>query len=521
MKIITIFIFLSASLFLNATENNEWSIKGNIRTELSTVDVQGKESVREGSHFTQNYNLRYEGPWEEGKAGMSLKARLTNDKNIDNDKIKFQSFNAFYKDKIWNLQAGDVSASLNSYVYGGALKGIKVSYKSPERKDTFDYTFISGIKKNLWKDVLTHQISEKPDRYSVGAGMTYRYERSKTITFSSSFSKDDLSTGSKRTTQIGKEGSAFGVESNWRFNRYVRLRARGAWAKTDEDIRDVNGSQIGTAFNIRLLTKPSRKIRSNFSVDRASSNFSSISGGGGRDKIRFTNGTTWRYSKQTNIRLSLKTTRDNLDGAKGATKHTIYEMLNFAYKPIFLKRSEMIFSMDNSKNYGRDPSSDNHTLNFGFNYNPKGAWRYGINLSQNNAYSENNLSSITKNISVKVGYRKKLSKTKRMRVALKLNQRRISETTNDQINYGVRIDTGITLSKQLQTALSFSSRESQKAVSNDTKNTTYRWTTTYKMGKKLKQTLRLLVEKKDYKVDNSDTSSYNENVMRIMYNYRF
>jgi hypothetical protein len=515
-------LFLAVAYLISSLHAQEqWRIEGTSQSTFSIVDIKNKEDAKEGTHFTENIWLRSQGPWRSGKAGIELKGRWTNDSNIDSRIAKLQSLKTYYKDKIWYLQAGDTAASFNSFVYGGSLKGIKAIYSSPKKYRSFDYTLISGVRKSLWRELFKSVEGEKADKFIAAAEASYKHARAKTIRFSAAIAKDKSDSGDLNVTQAYQKGVAFGVESRWRFNRYITLRSKAAYASGDRDTGDANGTQKATALYFKLLTKPTKKIRSNFTYERASSNFYSVVGHAKADNERITNLTRWRLSHRADIAFSLKASRDNLDGSKGAERKNLYESLLYTYKPKFLKKSELLFRIDRAKSFGRDESVQRDGGEIGITYRGQKDWLLGSSYLINKTYTGDAITQKTDTMRFKVGYKKRLNKERYARIALTLDHRDISQSSSDQKNFGFKVDAAMRFNKRLESSLAYSSKQSDKESTNDTATDTYRFSTTYKTGKTLQDSLKLTLEKRDYCVDESSSSNYNERIARLTYTVRF
>jgi len=69
--------------------------------------------------------------------------------------------------------------------------------------------------------------------------------------------------------------------------------------------------------------------------------------------------------------------------------------------------------------------------------------------------------------------------------------------------------------------LSYISRNTYRDESNDSLNSTYQFRTTYRLDDKGKKTVRLLLEKRDYDIENDSDGSYNEHIGKMSYVYNF
>lgn len=510
-NILLISSLLASSLIAADKEADEWKVSGRLIMYLKSVDVVGgRNSSREGNTHNEILNLNFTGPLWDGQAGIQTRVRATNDRRIQKDGAELLYLRSYFKNKIWNLEAGDVAASLNPYIFGGSLKGIKAVYKSPEKKRTWDYSLISGFKKKSWRETYNTEKNEAYTSYVGAFEAKYRYERAKEISLSISGLKDDLSTGGDSYNSNGKKGFGFGVAGKWRFNRYVTLRGRSALTYGTDDLKHNTDSQSHNAILLKLLTRPSlRSVRSNFIYQRVSSDFISFGGRGNQDKEQLENSTTWRINKQFRARLDLKANRDNLDGALGATRNTYYETASLVYYPKFLKRANFNFKVSNKDRDGRLADNGRVIAGVNFNLRKKSGWRYGTGYEHSD-YTDNYTTTSSQkmdNFKFLLGYRQKLSKYSSYRFTGRITYQDIK---NRQDKIGFKLDAGYVYDKRLAMNLLYRINQTDRETENDSENSTYQFRAAYKLDAKGKNVVRLLLEKKDVEVENVDASTYNE-----------
>ena len=323
--------------------------------------------------------------------------------------LNFLKLKAYYHNELWENELGDVAASMNPYVYGGSVKGLKLDYTSDKKENKWDYKFITGIRKAQWRETYQTVENEGLDTYVAAFESKYTYERAKQITFSIATLKDDINSGYNPIAP-GKEGTTFGVDTKWRFNKYITLKGRAAISHSTDDIRGNKDMQTENAIRLRLLTRPVlSSVKSNFMYQRISSDFISAAGSANADNEKFENTTTWEINRQLTTNLGLKASRDNLDGALGDTEHTYYESLNFLYKPEFLKRANIDFKFTNKDVNGRGTDTNQFTANVNGNYRTKDGFRYGLGYNYSDLTNSNDstLSQTINNIRGVFGLKKK------------------------------------------------------------------------------------------------------------------
>ncbi len=526
MKKLVIFVLIfSLSLFAQDKKKESWVFSGRLNGYFQAIDVDGPNGQgadKEGYTHNQDLTLRFLGPVKNGSAGVEMRGRLTNDNSIAKDGATLLYFHSFFKNKKWYLEAGDVSASLNPYVFGGSVKGFKATYKSPKKDNTWNYMFIGGIKKATWKEMVENVDNEQPDAYSGAFEAKYIHKRAQEVSFSVAAYKDDLATGDANSTTLGKKGVSFGVNTKWRFNRYITLKGRFGLTDATDDIKNNKPTSSHTALQIKLLTKPSlRKLRSNFTYTRISPKYISLAGSANKDMEQFENSNTWRITRRLTSRFGVRFKRDNLDNDLNGTQRTSYEHISFNYRPKALKRSDINVRFSNMDIKGRGTDSNTKTAGLTFNLRKKNGWRYALGLDYSDVNDNNASSSITKSARVTIGYKKRLSKFKNYRIVATINQQRLSQSGNTDTNYGLKLDLGYTYSSRLSFDLNYLSRFAFKEASEDSEYSSYQARANYKLDNKGKKSVRFLLEKKHNDIENTPNSSYNEYKAKISYVYNF
>lgn len=512
VKILFIILSLLAVSVLGADRKaNEWKISGRLNAYVQSIDVQGESNTtKEGTTHVEELNLNLRGSLKDGKVGVEMRARTTNDDSIQKDGSELLYLHSYFRNKIWTLEAGDVAASLNPYIFGGSLKGIKARYKSSEEDHAWNYTVISGFKKGSWREVFKDVDGEAPTAYSGAFEAKYIHARAKEVAISVAAYKDDLSTGDANSSVLGKKGIGVGVDGKWRFSRYITLKGRVALTNGTDDIKNDKASKTHGAIYIKLLTRPIlRSVRSNFIYQRVASDFLSFGGSGVKDKEQIENSTSWRINKKLRASLNLKANRDNLNGALGDTRDIYYEMLRLSYRPDFLKRGDINFKVSNKDTKGRGADNNRQIAGVDFNIRKKSGWRYGGGFEYND-YDDDNSTAASQTTTIYralVGYRHRIDKYKSYRVAIRTNYQDIH---GNQDKIGFKVDAGYVHNRHLSVDLFYNINYTDYESSNDTQNSTYQFRTTYRIDTKGAKTIRLLLEKRDVDIENDGTNSYNE-----------
>ena len=506
-KLFIVSYFFVVSVFGASNQANEWKASGRLNAYIQSINTQGESNTtKQGTTHIEELSLNFAGPLKDGKAGVDTRVRTTNNNNIQTNGAELLYIRAYFKNKILALEAGDVLASFNPYIFSGSVKGFKAKYKSLKKYKKWEYTVISGLKSDSW----INTNGKIPTAYEGAFEAKYIYARAKEVAFSVVAYKDDLSTSDANLSILGKKGIGFGVDGKWRFNRYATLKGRVALTNATSDIKNNKPSKTHSAVYLKLLTRPVLKsVRSNFIYQRVASDFISFGGSGTKDKEQIENSTSWRISKKIRANLSLKANRDNLNGALLDTRNIYYEMFRLNYRPDFLKRGDISFRLSNKDTTGRGADNNRQIVGIDLTIRKQDGWRYGGGFEYNE-YNDNNttISSQTSNIyKVLVGYKQKISKNKSYRVTAITNYQNIHGNQN---KIGLKINAGYIYNKHLSMDISYNINDTNYDISNNTQNSTYQFRTSYKIDIKGNKIVRLLLEKRDVNIENDSTNSYNE-----------
>ena len=509
-------IFILSSLLTVITfaadkPEDEWKASGRLNMYIQSIDVDGEgvsSGDREGTTHNEELNLNFTGPLGKGKAGIESRMRGTNDKRIQTHNAELLYLKAYYRDKIWTVEAGDVAASLNPYIFSGSIKGAKAVYKSPKKNHTWNYTILTGAKTASWRDLFEDGGDKSPTGYTGAFEAKYIHERSKEVAISFA-TLDTHFSGSDTNTSEAKNGYGLGLDGKWRFSKYVTLKGRAAFTDGKKDKR-IDDSSSHRAIYLKLLTRPILKsVKSNFVYQRVDAGFVSFGGSANDDKEQIENSTTWIINREFRARMDLKYNRNNLNGeVVNGTQDTYYEAVALTYKPTFLKRGDFNFRVSNKDIYDRVINSNRITVGVDFNLRQKNGWRYGAGYDYSDQKDTTEIRSHT--IKALVGYKHKLSKESSYRFTVRPNYQIIE---NSQDKAGFKLDAGYVYSKRLDADIMYMINDTDYDSSRSSKNTqnaTYQFRTTYKLDAKGQNILRFLLEKRDINVDETPDSTYNE-----------
>ena len=509
-KILIITSLLTSLVMAETKQDEEWKLSGRLNAYVQHIELDGNGSASlQGTTHVEELNVNYGGVLGDGQAGIETRLRNTDDERVQIDQTELLYMRAFYTDKQWTLEAGDVAASLNPYIYSGSAKGAKLVYKSAEKKRTFNYSLVSGLKNATWRDLYTEASGERPAGYSGAFEVKYIHERAKEISMSVAGHKDDLSTGDANLSVQGKEGYGFGLDGKWRFNKYLSLKGRGAVTNGTDNVRDDTDGVTKSAIWLRLLTRPILKsVKSNFVYQRVDKGFISFGGSANDDKEQLENSTTWTINKELRARMDLKGNRDNLDNSQVEDQTLHYEALLLTYRPSFVKRGDLTLRGTNKGSDGRGVDSITQTAGLNLNLRQKSGWRYGGGYDYSNVNDRNASTDTTTHVfKALLGYKQKLSKESSFRFTLKPSYLKIEGNQDKQ---GLHADAGYVYDRQLSMDLLYRVNQIDYDISNNTLNSTYQARAAYRLNKKTSDIIRVLVEKRDVEVDNDSAKTYSE-----------
>jgi len=521
-KLLIISSLLVTVTFAADKQEEGWKASGRLNAYIESIDVQGgSSSDREGTTHNEELNLNFSGPLGKGKAGVETRMRTTNSDKIQAHGAELLYLHAYYRDKIWKAEVGDVAASFNPYIFSGSLKGVKGVYKSPKKDHAWNYTFITGAKTASWRDLMEDGGDTQPTGYAGAFEAKYIHARSKEIALSVAALDTHISSSDTNVSEA-KKGYGFGVSGKWRFNKYVTFKGRAAFVDGKKDKR-VDNSSSHKAIYLKLLTRPILKsVKSNFVYQRVDASFLSFGGNAPADKEQIENSTSWTINKELRARLDLKYNRNNLDGNRtDGTQKTYYEAVSLTYRPSFLKRSDFNFRISNKDTDDNVKDTNRLTAGVDFNLRQKSGWRYGAGYDYSDVDDQNASSSRTHILKALLGYKHKLGKESSYRFTARPNYQ-IVENSQDKI--GFKLDAGYVYNKRFNMGLMYMINDTDYDSSSSSKNTqnaTYQFRSAYKLDAKGKKILKLLLEKRDVDVDYTPTSSYNEYRGKVSFTMNF
>ncbi len=526
LKIIITVFLLNASLYSadsTKKENDDWLIKG-ISESIGIYihsSGDGADRTNNGHTVRQELSLKTKGNLGDAKAGAELRARATDDKRISKESSELLYLRAYYNTKYYDVQIGDVAQTYNSLVFGGAVKGATIDIRQELDKDSFiNYSAIAGVQTASWNELTQHRNNF---RDTVAGNIEYKHAKSQEISLSASFAKDRPSSAEKIASPnlIVAQATTVGLDWNWRFNRYVKTKGEIAQTYT----RDTETSKIKNAFagKITIYTKPTRTINSDFKYERYSPDYDSVVGSSTNDRERLSNTTTWSISQALRARMTLKSSRDNLDGnTTDGTLRTHDGLVSLTYRPEFLKRGDIGVRVQQVNRFGRGNDTKQVNAGIDFNNNHKNGLRYGLSyeIADLTSKDDSNASNKLQTLRARLGYKKRFDEDNNFRVTIKADMSFYDEKTDDQKRYGGSIDMGWDYKKYLMFDLLASSKNTDRDLNLDTNYEVYQFIALYKPFSDNSHVLKLNLQRRNYDGGEYD-KVYQQDEARLSYKIVF
>lgn len=509
-----------------ASSDSPWKISGRSESEVAWQEVKGQSdsTMDEGTTWRQELSLNFNRKIEDGRMGFDIRGRATNNEQIDSRDGRLLYLHGYLQTKQWHLELGDVAGSYNPLVFSSSVKGLKLAYKTGDYDKGWEHTFIGGLQKPTWEQLYDYKSDESVDRYIAGFNSRWQHAPAQTVGATLSYVKDDQATANGGEFAVAAvEAQTAGVEWNWRFNRSLTVRGETAMTHSDDNVTNHDAG----AIRLKILTKPiPRSVRSTFMYERLETEFKPIIASASSDRERFENDTEWMINRQVKMRVTLKHSHDNLDGAKEDTLVTRDGVLYFTYRPDWLKRSDFGLRGQFKRNIGSGADQDMQICEADFNFRPKSGWRYGLgwiftNLNEHVGTIEDQRINTLRGT---VGWKKRFSNDHMFRTTIRLDGHFINKDSGDQESLGGSIDFGYDAGNLWSTDLTATTKGTYYDAdgSTDTRYNSYQFRANYHPGGNRSKAVRLTAERREYDSDSSETDQdYLEHLVKLAYLFSF
>ena len=506
-----------------------WQITGNSATHFRWQGTDGEApgtATSDGETFREELSVYMARQLPDNhRLGLDFRARVTNDERLDDETFRLLYLRGYWDAKTHRTNVGDVAASFNPYVFSTALKGAKLEF-SPYRRKGFQAAVVGGVQKASWQEVFSKVTNEQPDRWLGGVNTSYTFDAGQKVGLTLALVRDRINTGDVTRVQAdGAYAANAGLETEWRFNRYLTLRSQAAFMEGTDNLREDQGYSNGHAIKVRLLTKPlPRSLRSNFTYEYVDPDFAPLVGSGAANRERIENDTSYHFNRQLKFRLTLKHSRDNLDHANADTQYINDGNFYCDYRPDFIKRGDIGLRLQTKSIDGNGVDQLQYEGETQINVRPKSGWRLGgayiYSLLDDDAAGAGDQQIHT--LRSTLGWEKKLGKESRFRATVKLDYRLVDETAADQSKIGGALDLGWDYNPYWSFDLALRSHTTERDNADDTGYGNYQFRADFHPWKDRTKTLRLLAEQRDYRSDSTTTDqTYKENIVEMSYIFSF
>ncbi len=509
--------------------DEKWKVRGQSATYFNVKKTQGEAAgatVNDGEYYRQELSFYLSKEKKnQGRVGFDFRGRATNDEQVDSKEMRLLYFRGYHYTKERRAELGDIAASYNPYVFSTSLKGFKLDL-GQDKKTGFKTSFVGGIQKASWQEMVTTVDNEQPDRWLGSANVLYVADAGQKVAVTMAMVRDRRESGDYETVDPdGASAINGGIDADWRFNRYITAKSTLALMQGVDNLKEDHSSKTSHAIKLRLLTKPlPRSLRSNFTYEYVDPDFSPLVGSGAADRERFENDTSYHFDRQLKFRLTLKHSRDNLNGSLGATQDINDGTFYCDFRPDFLKRGDVGLRFQAKSMEGRGADLGQNEGEIYINVRPKTGWRLGGAYIYTDI-NDDALGGVDIDISTlrgTVGWKKRFSNDNLFRSTLHLDYRLTDQTGGDQSKVGGKIDLGYDAGKNWAFDLLAQTTNSNRKFADDTDYHAYQARVSYHPWGDMSKSIRFTAEQRNYKSDSTTTDqTYSENLMELSYLFSF
>lgn len=505
-----------------------FDVSGRFESELSIYDHNGNTtpSKEEDLKFLDTLRLRIEKVMEKFKYGIEGSVRQTNDRQVDTDPGRLMSLYGFVETDKNLFEAGDVSMSVNPYVFSGSVRGVKHTFTTfsdtdAERKG-LELSVIGGIQEATWRELYDNMKNDLPDRWTSAAEARYLFGSAKEMAVSVSGVHDRTSSVAADKNASSAEAVSTGFDVDWRFNRYMTFRGEAGITHTDSDVKSGKDKNTHTAIEAKLLTKPFPKsLNADFVFERVDPGYNAIVGSSGDDKARYESLFTWRLNRQFRTRFGLKYSRDNLEGQLGQTKKVKDGTVDITYRPDFLKRGDFHLRSQLRKTTGRGSNNTQQNNDFGFSVRPFTGFKYGLSVNHTMTDTKSTgIRSYQNAVRNSVSWKKSFKDSSRFRSSLDLDYNFTKADGPDQDSIGYGFSTGYDYKNLLAFTLDYDAKNTHRDASSDSDYSTFMLSAAYYPMEKRNNRILATAERRVYHNDD-DSNEYTEDIGKLSYTVTF
>jgi CubicO group peptidase (beta-lactamase class C family) len=221
------------------------------------------------------------------------------------------------------------------------------------------------------------------------------------------------------------------------------------------------------------------------------------------------------------IRISLKESRDNLDGDLEGTQRTDDSVLDMTIRPDWLKRGDFGIRNQFKRTWGRETDQHINISQIDFTNSPTFAWKYGLgwiytDINEDTIGSEN---QEIHTLRTTLGWKKRFANDHLFRSTVVLDGNLIHRESDNQKTAGGKIDLGYDGGKYWSTDLSAGTRKTYRDAEDDGQYTAYELRASFHPGGDRSKALRLSAAKRQTFTASETTST--ENTAKLSYSFSF
>ena len=510
-----------------AATASAWTLHGRVDSELSVYDYSGEggSTKDEGLEHLETMRMNVEHKGKEWTQGAEISGRSTDDASVDSDAARLQYFQTYLENDRFRGEAGDVAGSYNQYVYSAGVKGAKTRLISDPQAETdtgWEWETVAGTHEDTWRELYDNTRNTQPDRQSAASNYRYTFGPGKDMGMTvasvhdrSGSIADDLSTQSGKAETVG-------YDANWRFNRWLSMRADTAITSSDADVKSGDGSHTYGAMKYRVMLKPLPKsLRNDTTYEYVAPGYDSLAGGASQDTERIDNSTTWTPFRELRSVLSLRQSRDNLDHHQEARQTTRDQVLDLTYMPKWLKRGDLFNRTQHRSVIGRSSDSERWMNESGVTLKPFAGFRYAPSfIVVTDAEKTNGTKTDQYTVRNRVGYTKSFEDESMVRTDLTVDRDLTENEGGDANAWNYSLDMGYDYKTAASLDFVYASREDYREENDDTYYVSYLTRLSWYPKGDRAQAVSGSYERRDYDADGV-ASDYSEDVIKLMYSLSF
>ncbi len=483
-----------------AEESSPWRIRG---WSESIVEWKDDNTTDNETTWRQELSLGISKNEKDVSMGVDLRGRATNNDTVDEKDARLLYLNGYYKNNSNQAEIGDVAASFNPLVISASLKGTKLSHQEGDTVNGWNTSLIGGIQKAGWDELFNSSNDEPYDRYIIGINNDHFFGTGKQISLSTAFITDAnyKDTNDPLALSTGPaEAATVGASWDWRFNRYFKTRGEAALTRCDANTDDSQSHDNAAAVRLKLITTPHVKyLKSDFYYERIETDFTPFTASAAADREKFENDSTIMFSRKAKLRLTLKHSRDNLDGSLGDTQTSRDGVTELSLRPDWLQRGDFTVRNQLKHTDGRETDQKLNISQVDFSIRPKSGWKYGLgfiftDINEDTDGMENQDIYTVRNT---IGWNTTFKNNHQFRSSLRIDTNRIKRDSGDLNTTGGKIDLGYDGGEYWSADMSATTRKSYRDASEDSEYTAYEISGSYHPGGDRSKAIRFNAARRD------------------------